>query len=298
MTRPKPETYQVQLPGVALQVTEWPGDSDPVLLLHATGFHSRCWDAIARQSPGAHIYAVDVRFHGGSDRHGEVDWLLMAGDIEALLDHLDLQRVVGVGHSLGGYLAAYVAARQLRRFRQLVLIDPVIMPRQLYSRLFPPLHLVNPADSPVSRRKNQWQDAGEMYRRFRDRPPFASWQDQVLRDYCEYALREVPNGSALQLACDPLQEAGIYLGQSGNEAIYELLPLLTIPVTVLRALPNFANPDDLAASPTWPGLADSLPNAREFYLPDRSHFIPMEDPVLVARIIREALDEVWVGRGG
>jgi pimeloyl-ACP methyl ester carboxylesterase len=294
----QPKTYQVTLPGVALQVTEWPGSSDPVLLLHATGFHSRCWDSIARELNGIHLYAADIRFHGSSDRHGPVNWLLMAGDIEALLAELDLQRVIGVGHSLGGYLAAYVAARAPQRFRQLVLIDPVILPRQLYSELFVPLAMVNPADSPVSRRKNQWQDAGEMYRRFRDRPPFASWQDQVLRDYCEYALREVPDESALQLACDPLHEAAIYLGHHGNEAIYDLLPQLTIPVTVLRAPPDPANPGNLAASPTWPGLASFLPNAREFYLADMSHFIPMEDPALVARIIREAVEERWVGRGG
>ncbi|MCB1695476.1 MAG: alpha/beta hydrolase [Halioglobus sp.] len=296
MTRAQPKTYQVTLPDVALQVTEWPGESDPVLLLHATGFHSRCWDSIARRMPGVHIYAVDVRFHGGSDRHGEVDWLLMASDIEVLLDQLDLNRVVGVGHSMGGYLMAYVGACQLRRFRQLVLIDPVILPRQLYAQLFVPVDSVRPADSPVSRRKNQWRDAGEMYERFRDRPPFSSWQDQVLRDYCDYALREVPQESALQLACDPLHEAAIYLRHQGNEAIYELLPRLTIPVTVLRAPPDPANPGNLAASPTWPGLAGSLPDARELYLPGMSHFIPMEDPALVARIIREALDGSWGDR--
>ena len=285
------------LPAVTLQVTEWPGEGDPVLLLHATGFHSRCWDGIARELPGVHIYAVDARFHGGSDRHGEVNWLQMAGDMEALLKLLDLRRVIGVGHSLGGYLIAWVAARQLQRFRQLVLIDPVILPRQRYL-LFPPRDAVNPADSPVSRRKNRWRDAGEMYARFRNRPPFASWQDQVLRDYCEYALRQVPHETALQLACDPLHEAAIYLNHQGNEAIYELLPQLTIPVTVLRAPPDPLNPGNLAASPTWPGLADFLPNARDIYLPERSHFIPMEDPALVARIIRDALDEGWTGRDG
>ena len=176
------------------------------------------------------------------------------------------------------------------------MIDPVILPRQLYAQLFVPVDSVRPADSPVSRRKNQWRDAGEMYERFRDRPPFSSWQDQVLRDYCDYALREVPQESALQLACDPLHEAAIYLRHQGNEAIYELLPRLTIPVTVLRAPPDPANPGNLAASPTWPGLAGSLPDARELYLPGMSHFIPMEDPALVARIIREALDGSWGDR--
>jgi hypothetical protein len=46
--------------------------------------------------PGVHIYAVDARFHGGSDRHGEVDWLQMAGDMEALLGS-STRKVIGVG---------------------------------------------------------------------------------------------------------------------------------------------------------------------------------------------------------
>ena len=289
----QPRTYPLELGDVTLQVTEWPGESDPVLLLHATGFHSRCWDSIAHQLEGMHVYAVDIRFHGGSDRHGAVNWRLMAADIEALLARLDLTRVVGVGHSLGGFLTAFVAARQAQRFKQLVLIDPVILPREAYTRFVAGEGTVNPADNPVSRRKNQWQDVGEMYRRFRDKAPFKTWEDQVLRDYCDYALRAVPDETALQLACDPLHEASIYLTQKGNEAIYGLLPQLTMPVTVLRAPVDPDNPLNLAASPTWPGLVRALPNAREFYFPDMSHFIPMEDPALVARIIREAMAESW-----
>jgi len=284
--------YQVDLADISLQVTEWPGEGSPVLLLHATGFHSRCWDEIARRMPGVHIFAVDLRFHGGSERHGEVNWLQMAADIERLLDRLDLQDVVGVGHSIGGYLIAYAGARQVWRFKQLLLIDPVILPRQLYAERFSPTLEVDPSLNPVSRRKNQWRDAEEMYQRFRDRAPFAKWQDQILRDYCEHALREVPGESALQLACDPLHEASIYLSQKGNEAIHDLLPQLTLPVTVLRAPPDPDNFTNLAASPTWPGLAGALPNATEIYLAERSHFIPMEDPDLVAQLIREAVARV------
>jgi pimeloyl-ACP methyl ester carboxylesterase len=288
---PQPITHQVELSDIALQITEWPGAGDPVLLLHATGFHSRCWDSIARKLTGAHVYAVDIRFHGGSDRHGEVDWLVMAKDIEELLQVLKLKRVVGVGHSLGGYLTAYVGARQQQRFKHLVLIDPVIFPREQYLEEFAPLDSLDPAESPVTRRKNEWRDAEEMYQRFKDRAPFTRWQDQVLRDYCTYALRTVPEESSLQLACDPLHEASIYLGQKGNEAIYDLLPELKIPVTVLRAPQDLDNPFNLAGSPTWPGLAEFLPNARELYFPEMSHFIPMEDPALVARIIQEAVEE-------
>ena len=130
-----------------------------------------------------------------------------------------------------------------------------------------------------------------MYQRFVNRAPFVHWHKQVLRDYCKYALRAVPQESALQLACDPLHEASIYVNQKGNEAIFDLLPALVLPVTVLRAPQDLEDPDNLAGSPTWPGLAAFLPNARELFLPEMSHFIPMEDPALVARIIQQAVDQ-------
>lgn len=60
MPEPNPVTYELELADIALKVTEWPGDTDPVLLLHATGFHSRCWDQIARLLPGVHLHAVDL----------------------------------------------------------------------------------------------------------------------------------------------------------------------------------------------------------------------------------------------
>jgi len=284
-----PNVYQVDLPGTSLRVAEWPGSGDPVLLLHATGFHSRCWDEIARRLDDAHLYAVDLRFHGGSERSGEVNWQVMAGDIEQLLLKLDLREVVGVGHSIGGYLVACAAARLRERFKHLVLIDPVIFPRQRYIDQFEHPAGVDSAWDRVRKRKNQWRDAEEMYQRFHERPPFDRWHTQILRDYCAHALREVPGEDDLQLACDPLHETAIYLGQKGNEIIHELLPGLTLPVTLLRAAPDPENPDNLAASPTWPGLAGALPNATEIYLPGMTHFIPMEDPELVADVIREVM---------
>jgi pimeloyl-ACP methyl ester carboxylesterase len=288
MSRTTPLSYDVPLADVALRVTEWPGVSDPVLLVHATGFHGRCWDQVAARLPGVHLYAVDLRFHGASGRRGDVDWALMTRDIEQLVDTLDLERVIGVGHSIGGHLIARAAASRLTRFRHLVLIDPVILPRDVYAERFGRMETIDPGDNPVSRRKNIWRDAEQMYQRFRNRPPFDRWQDQVLRDYCAYALREAPGETAYQLACDPLHESAIYLSQKGNEVIYDLLPRLTLPVTLLRARPGDGS-QDFSASPTWPGLADELPDAREVYLPEMSHFIPMEDPELVARMINEAL---------
>ena len=285
--RLQPKHYEIELEDTTIGVHEWAGVGDPVLLLHATGFHSRCWDQIVQRLPEAHIFAVDLRFHGTSGAGGEVDRVAMARDIDSLLDRLDLQKVLGVGHSLGGYIVARVAAENVDRFRELILIDPVI----------PPLEQITPAGDaapltaethPVSRRKNRWRDSQEMVERFSAKPPFNRWQDAVLKDYCDYALVEVPGETFLQLACDPLHEAGVYVSGNGIAEIYPLLPKLQLPITLLRAPPADDHQLDLSGSPTNPELVELLPQGKEIYLPELTHFIPMEDPDLVARTIAEA----------
>lgn len=277
----------------AFNVVEWPGSGDPVLMLHATGFHSRCWTQVVERLPDQQVYAVDLRFHGGSTAAGDVSWPSMTADIQQLINALGLTRIVGVGHSIGGHLIARAAAALPEQFKQLVLIDPVIMPPEIYAQFNALATSINPADHPVSRRKNQWQDAEEMYTRFLDRPPFNTWMPEVLRDYCDYALHPHSDEEYLQLACDPINEASIYLSQAGNDVVLQDLSRIQTPATLLRAAPGEAGVMDLSNSPTWPELANHLPCCREHYLPEMNHFIPMQDPQLVADIICEAQQDSW-----
>jgi hypothetical protein len=56
-------------------------------------------------------------------------------------------------------------------------------------------------------------------------------------------------------------------------------------VTVLRARLPGPGPRDLTdftASPTWPELASLFEQGRDVFLPELTHFIPMQDPELVA----------------
>jgi pimeloyl-ACP methyl ester carboxylesterase len=281
-----PREFRVDIGDAELSVSEWAGQSDPVLMLHATGFHSRCWNQVVKCLPGCHIYAVDLRFHGSSGDTGEIDWNILAEDIRILIKQLDLVNLVGVGHSIGGHLMARAAAHAPERFKHLVLIDPVIMSPEGYTQLHKYTQGIAAKDHPVSRRKNQWRDADEMYLRFKARAPFDSWQPEVLRDYCDYALRPADNDALRQLACDPINEASFYLNQRGNESIHLELAKITTPVTLLRAPPGDDAMSDLSTSPTWPQLADALPDCEEIFLPDLNHFIPMQDPALVAKCIQ------------
>lgn len=281
----EPNEFSIDIGDVELAVVEWPGTGDPILLLHATGFHSRCWNQVVKHLPNRHIYAVDLRFHGGSGDSGAVDWGVMANDIRILSERLKLKNLIGVGHSIGGHLIARVAIQRPDLFQHLVLIDPVIMSPQRYEMFRDNAQDIKAEDHPVSRRKNAWVDANEMYERFIDRAPFNTWQPEVLRDYCDYALKPAGADGIRQLACDPINEAGIYLHQIGNEVLLQSLPELRTPVTLLRAPPDEGSAPNLSTSPTWPGLGAALPNCRETLLEDLNHFIPMQRPELVAQYI-------------
>lgn len=275
---------------VRLTWFEWGAQGAPtVLLVHATGFHARCWDRTVAALPGGYrAIAVDMRGHGRSGRQAPYLWETFGRDLEELVEGLGIQEAIGVGHSMGGHCVTQVAARRPGTFSRLVLVDPVIFDPQAYAtdrhRGYDMAE-----DHPVARRRNRWSSWEEMYERFSDRHPFSLWRPDVLEDYCRYGLLPRNDGDGYELACPPLVEASVYLGNTQTD-IHPLIPGLTLPVTVLRARPRDPGdtPElDFSKSPTWPGLAQEFPGGRDVYLPALTHFIPMQDPELVARFITD-----------
>ncbi len=269
--------------GLDLALFEWPGEGRPVFLAHATGFHARCWDQVVERLPGRHCYAVDMRGHGRSEKPAPpYYWLDFARDVASLAREIGLRDAIGVGHSKGGYAVARAAAMEPGAFTRLLLIDPVIMPREAYSSFKVTEHF-------ASKRRNEWASPEEMIERFQGRPPFDRWDPAVLRDYCVHGLLPSPSGEGFVLACPPDVEAATYMGSAGGDP-YAEIESLTIPVRILRARGrDEGGPMDMSASPTNPQLVDHLPAGEDVYLPEYTHFIPMEDPGLVARHIEEML---------
>lgn len=277
----EPREIRVEVDGVALAVYEWPGEGRPVIFAHANGFHGRCWGPVAERLPGRRRVAFDQRGHGRSAKPAPpYSWPDFGRDLAALAEALDLRETIGVGHSLGGYATALAATLAPERFAALLLIDPVILPPEVYGARMPGEH-------GAARRRSRWPSPEALYERLATRHPFSRWEPEALRLYVEHGLLPSPDGDGLLLACPPAVEADLY--QSAAEhSPYEAIATLQIPVTVARGHPYQLNPaDDLTASPTYPGLAARFPLGRDLHLVDHSHFIPMEDSALVGRLIEE-----------
>lgn len=291
--------------GVSLTYFEWGRDAggDPLLLVHATGFHARCWDQVVAHVGRRRVIAIDQRGHGRSDRVPRIRWRDFGRDVADVVRRLDLRAIVGVGHSAGGHAMVEAAALEPARFRRLVLIDPTIMAPDHYAARGSDADgaWIDVADNPhpAAKRRRYFGSIDEMIERLRERPSFARFTPQALRDYCAWGL--VPrcdrsagatdDGSAVfELACSPEMEGAVYSGALGNPAIHDYVRAVTLPVTLLRAMepPTPADLADFRYSPTWPALACEFHDARDIHRPDRTHFLPMEDPALVAATILQA----------
>ena len=266
---------------------EWGNPSDQtILMLHATGFHARCWDKTIAALPGDyHVIAVDHRGHGRSGKPDSLsNWRLNARDVSRLVDGLALQNVVGVGHSMGGHVLVQVVATHQDLFDRLVLVDPTIVEREVYADA-PDLAEIDPSAHPVARRRNVWDSSAQMFDHFKDRHPYSLWQPNVLMDYCEHGLLASSKGDHLELACPPHLESSIYQGFRNTDP-YPSLEQISCPVLILRAQQGEREGAmDFANSPTWPGLATAFQSAREIHIPELSHFMPMQDPKQIAHLI-------------
>lgn len=93
-------------------------DAPPMILLHGLGSGGVSWAGIAEAFAVSHrVYLPDLRGHGASGWPGEYSFELMRDDVLGFLDALGLDRVVLVGHSMGGSVALLFAEAYPARLR-------------------------------------------------------------------------------------------------------------------------------------------------------------------------------------
>lgn len=96
----------------------------PVIILHGFFASARNWRGIAtRLAQKYHVYVLNMRNHGSSPRHPEMDYPTMAADILAFMDDRGLQRATLLGHSMGGKAAMWFALVHPERIDQLLIAD-------------------------------------------------------------------------------------------------------------------------------------------------------------------------------
>ena len=110
-----------------LHYVDWGNEeAPPMLLVHGGRDHCRNWDWVAQAlKDDYHIIAPDLRGHGDSQwlvggSYSIIDYVY---DLAQLVHHIELEELVVVGHSMGGYLSLAYAGLYPHKVRKLISIE-------------------------------------------------------------------------------------------------------------------------------------------------------------------------------
>jgi pimeloyl-ACP methyl ester carboxylesterase len=117
-----------QLPGAG-SITlegEWAGEGPPVMLLHGLSATRRnvVQGSRALIKRGYRLISYDARGHGASSPAPRYEYSDLVADLEAVLDHLEIERAALVGSSMGAATAMAFTLEHPERVPALVQITP------------------------------------------------------------------------------------------------------------------------------------------------------------------------------
>lgn len=265
----------IEANGLRLRLHEWgePG-KPPALLLHSLAAHSHWWDWTAPLlAERFSVAALDLRGHGGSawsepPAYRPADY---AADIVAVLDALGWRSPLVIGHSLGGYVGAYLAARHPDRVGALVITDTMTQWSEDETAW---------ALKQVERPGPEFANPSEAGSRYRLSPPETKAPADWIRHLGEVAVVERKPG-VWHYAVDRRVFA-----QARPDA-WPLLPGVVCPTLVVRG-----EGSRIMDREAWLRVATAVQRGQFAELKDAWHHLILDDPAGFCSIVTTWLDRV------
>ncbi|HVO71653.1 MAG TPA: alpha/beta fold hydrolase [Aggregatilineaceae bacterium] len=246
------------------------GQGTPVVFLHGFPFDHAIWQAqVAALRDSFRLILPDLRGHGQSPVPAGVYRMeLMAQDVFALLDDLNIERAVWVGHSMGGYvtMAALRAAPERIAGIGLVATHP----------------LRDPDDRRAGRlatAENVLTEGSGMVAQNMIRMVFAPGFD----------LDSPPARALFDLMSrtSPLGIAGAQRGMAERPDSVETLRHTRVPAVVIAGLGDqIVDPDVMRQ------MARDIPHGRLVEIVDAGHMPMIEQPDATTAALREFIESI------
>jgi pimeloyl-ACP methyl ester carboxylesterase len=267
--------------GLRFRYLDWEGDGPDLIFVHPTGFVADIWMPFAeRIRVRFRCIALDTRGHGDSDKPGDYQPIRLAEDLLAFIDAAGLDHPTGIGHSAGATAIARAEADRPGSFRAAVLMEPIVSYDLQPGEDVPEVERLVTA---TLKRRAVWSSRQEAYDSYRARPPFQTWDDEILRQYVEHGFADRPDGG-VELKCPPESEASMYSAGLPRLLSEELLRRVRCPALLLRSEESPVFTQVIAER-----TAALLPDCRVSALPG-GHFAPFEHPRLAEGEIQRFLD--------
>lgn len=271
------------------------GSGQPLHFLHANGYPPACYKPLLELLQTEYrVFGMMLRPLWDESKPDEInDWHSFSDDLRVFLNSYPLDGttqgkpvpVIGVGHSVGAIVTLRAALRNPRKFRALIILDPV---------LFVPQRLVewrvqrakDPKSHPLiqraEKRRRTFSDLERVFESYRDRDLFRYMSDENLRIYIEGITRKTKDG--YELVYSPDWESRIYFTSMQDFDIWNNLQTLQVPALFLRGAETDTFLEEAAMLVNL-----KQPRARIETLEKSTHLLPLERPVEVFEIMQSFL---------
>ncbi|RMA79289.1 alpha/beta fold hydrolase [Umboniibacter marinipuniceus] len=210
----------------------------PVLVfVHGNGFSPRTYEKLfTHLAENFDLFLPEVQGHGGNPATGNFEgWNEWAEAIAELIQtkRADWINCIGSGHSFGGVLTTLIAAKHSSLFDQLILLDPIYLPRRSvwFTRLVCAAGLghLHPMIAMTRRRREHFPSKEAVCGQLQGKGVFDNWDPEALSDFADANFTDVEDG--VRLTTSPDLEAQIF--GSYARRLRAAIKRITIPMHVL-----------------------------------------------------------------
>ena len=240
------------------------GTNDPILCLHGRWGRGETWvDFIRHYGKDYRIIAPDQRGHGFSEKPlTTYSTQELAEDMVGLLDAVEIEKAIIVGHSMGGAVAGYLAAKHPERVRAAAILDKSAAgPDESAKSPLRDYELKDPITGNWPLPFRSLADAKDHIR--------THMESELGYEYFMNSLFETVEGYRMMFS-----PQAIVSNINNYRAWYDLLPRIRCPVLLLRAKRGEAVPDA-----DFEKMQSMITNcmAREMSDPDHNVFLSKKE---------------------
>lgn len=100
------------------------GEGKPLLVLHGVFGMSDNWNTFGKSfAENFEVHLIDLRNHGRSFHTDDFNYELMVADVLNYIQHNHLEKVILLGHSMGGKVAMFFALKYPALLEKLIIVD-------------------------------------------------------------------------------------------------------------------------------------------------------------------------------